>query len=235
MIDFHSHVLPGIDDGSSSIAMSLKMLEESRKQGVEVMYATPHFYAESNNPQNFLANRDRAYKSLQEAVSKNPDTYPELLLGAEILYFPGISVAEEIAGLTMERTNCLLIEPPLMPWSDFMIDEIEQTGVNFKCIPVIAHVDRYMRMLRDYTLIDRLQDKKVLVQVNASYFLHEQSRNRAFVDLRDDKFHFIGSDCHNMTNRAPNIGAMVQTVCQNGYGRALNDFCYRLDAFIGRV
>jgi protein-tyrosine phosphatase len=156
-------------------------------------------------------------------------------LGAEILYFPGISVAEEITGMMMERTRCLLIEPPLMPWSDFMIDEIEQTGINFRCIPVIAHVDRYMRILRDYSLIDRLQDRKILIQVNASYFLHEQTRGKAIADLRNDKFHFIGSDCHNLTNRAPNLGAMAQTICDYGAEEMLNDFYYRLDAFIGKI
>jgi protein-tyrosine phosphatase len=235
MIDFHSHVLPGIDDGSRNLVMSLRMLEESRKQGVELMYATPHFYADSNNPKNFLAKRNMAYRTLMEAMRLEPKAYPELLLGAEILYFPGISVTEEIANMAMERTNCLLIEPPLMPWTDFMIDEIEQTGINFNCIPVVAHVDRYMRILRDYTLINRLQNRKILIQVNASYFLHEETRKRAIRDLREDKFHFIGSDCHNMTNRAPNMGKMAETIELYGAGRAFDDFCYRLDAFVGRV
>jgi tyrosine-protein phosphatase YwqE len=71
--------------------------------------------------------------------------------------------------------------------------------------------------------------------VNASYFLHEETRKRAIRDLREDKFHFIGSDCHNMTSRAPNMGKMAETIELYGAGKAFDDFCYRLDAFIGRI
>ena len=48
MIDIHSHVLPGIDDGSKSVDMSLAMLKESYKQGVDTVVATPHFYIKEN-------------------------------------------------------------------------------------------------------------------------------------------------------------------------------------------
>ena len=55
MIDFHSHFLPGIDDGSDSIAVSLAMLEAWRSQGIEEIVATPHFYADHNTPEDATA------------------------------------------------------------------------------------------------------------------------------------------------------------------------------------
>ena len=54
MIDFHSHVLPGVDDGSKSMEQSLQMLEASVQQGVTHMVATPHFYASRMDPDSFL-------------------------------------------------------------------------------------------------------------------------------------------------------------------------------------
>ena len=45
VIDFHSHILPGIDDGSKNVQMSLEMLKRASEQGVDVMLATSHFYA----------------------------------------------------------------------------------------------------------------------------------------------------------------------------------------------
>ena len=54
IIDFHSHVLPGIDDGSDDVATSLAMLEASRAQGVDVVIATPHFYAEKEKMDSYL-------------------------------------------------------------------------------------------------------------------------------------------------------------------------------------
>ena len=54
MIDFHSHILPGIDDGSKSTEESLEMLDMLRAQGVVTVAATPHFYARENTPEVFL-------------------------------------------------------------------------------------------------------------------------------------------------------------------------------------
>ena len=54
MIDIHSHILPGMDDGSSSLEESLAMAGESARQGVRLLAATPHFYATQENPASFL-------------------------------------------------------------------------------------------------------------------------------------------------------------------------------------
>ena len=54
MIDFHSHILPGIDDGSKNTQMSLAMIEEEKKQGVHTIVATPHFYADEDSVERFL-------------------------------------------------------------------------------------------------------------------------------------------------------------------------------------
>ena len=55
MIDFHSHILPGMDDGSSSPEESLAMLEVSAEQGVDEIFATSHFYPDEEDPASFLA------------------------------------------------------------------------------------------------------------------------------------------------------------------------------------
>ena len=215
MIDFHSHILPGIDDGSDCVETSLAMLRESYRQGVDVICATSHFYADEENPASFLANRAEAYDRLQEAIGDRPG-FPKILLGAEILYFPGISVADEVRNLCMECTPFLLIEPPMMPWSDTMLDEIESCVQSLHCLPVIAHIDGYMRILNDYTLFDRVRDRRLLIQVNASFFLHRSSIDLALSSLEAGDFHFIGSDCHNMENRAPNLGYAAQVIRENG-------------------
>lgn len=231
MIDFHSHFLPAIDDGSDSVETSLAMLHESWEQGVALMFATPHFYADEDDPQSFLERRDRAWELLQKAMALDGGPFPEIMLGAEILYFPGISVADEIIRLGMGNTPFLLIEPPMMPWRDSMLDEIEQLGENLQRIPVIAHVDRYMRMLRDNTLFDRLEDRRMLAQVNASFFLYRESAPRALDYLRQERIQFIGSDCHNMDERSPNMGFAETVIRMNGasgFLDAMNDRLYGL-------
>ena len=54
VIDFHSHVLPGIDDGSRNSEESLGMLQLSASQGIDVMAATSHFYATEERISSFL-------------------------------------------------------------------------------------------------------------------------------------------------------------------------------------
>ena len=110
MIDVHCHVLPGIDDGSRSVEMSIDMLHEMKKQGIDKVIATPHFYPMSNSPERFLTNRQRAYEQLMEAVDED---CPVIVLGAEVMYFEGISRFDGLRDFRAEGTEILLLEMPL--------------------------------------------------------------------------------------------------------------------------
>ncbi len=215
MIDFHSHILPEMDDGADSVETSLAMLRESRRQGVDLICATSHFYADEEDPASFLARRSAAYLRLRTAMGSSPD-YPIIVPGAEVLYFPGISGAEEVLDLRLKGTPFLLIEPPMMPWSETMLEEVELCGQTLRCIPVVAHIDRYMRMLNDYSLFERLRDRRILIQVNASFFLHRDTVEFALESLAQDRFHFIGSDCHDPEYRRPNMGDAAQVIREAG-------------------
>ncbi len=223
MVDFHSHFLPGIDDGADDVPTGAEMLRESWDQGVRLMCATPHFYADEDDPETFLARRDDAFRRLREYLGGEKDI-PEIVLGAEVLYFPGISVADEVRSLMLTGTPFLLIEPPMMPWSESMLDEIEQCGHSLRCIPVIAHIDRYMRLLHAPELIDRVRDRRMLIQVNASFFLYPEHSERALELFREGQIHFIGSDCHDMDRRAPNLGDAEEKIREAGLGELSDEF-----------
>ena len=234
MIDFHAHFLPGIDDGAEDVRTGIAMLRESRRQGIDLIVATPHFYADEDDPESFLTRRDDAYARLRGAMDSIDESFPEILLGAEILFFPGMSVAEELIELKVDRAPLLLIEPPMIPWSNSMLDEIELTGENLRCLPVIAHVDRYMRILRDESLFDRLADRRMLIQVNADFFIRPASREAALSYLRDGRIHFIGSDCHNMGERAPNLGPAADIIARSGLSIALEAVDRRVSDLLKR-
>lgn len=206
MIDFHCHILPGVDDGSGSVSESLAMLRRSFLQGVDLMVSTCHFYADEEYPQTFLERRNRAFRELENAMLLSPNVYPRIVLGAEVLYFPGIDQAEEISALKIGASQCILIEPPMTAWSGDMLDEIAQLGENFHCTPVIAHVDRYMNHLEDETLMDRVRERKMVIQVNGSYFLNPKTVKAAIHHLKKGDIQLIGSDCHNLDSRPPNLG-----------------------------
>lgn len=210
MIDFHCHILPQMDDGPDLLSESLDILRRSKDQGVEVMVSTSHFYADEDYPAQFIERRNAAFLRLREAMCRDGTSYPLIVLGAEVLYFPGISQAQDIEKLVIGSGRTILVELPMALWSDTMLDEIVELGENLHCQPVVAHVDRYMRMLKDKRLIDRVLERNLLVQVNASWFLDPGSVKAAVRNLKQGKIHLIGSDCHNLLSRGPNLGQARQ-------------------------
>ena len=223
MIDFHSHFLPGIDDGAQDAEMSVAMLAESKKQGVDVMFATPHFYADEDDPARFLRRRARAIGRLQEAYRtlEAPPAVPELYFGAEVYYFPGISACEEMVPLALGSTGMLLVEPPMAPFTESMLREIAQIYDRLGLIPLMAHLDRYCRLLRDESLFDRVADHGIDIQVNAAFFLHRASERFALRMLEEEKFSVLGSDCHNLTSRVPNLSLAREKIISAGFQERL--------------
>ena len=203
-IDFHSHILPGIDDGSADVNESIRMLQMERKQGIEVVVATPHFYPQRDTLQDFLFKRDQAYMRLFEAMHGAGDL-PQVIVGAEVYYYPGISESDVLADLTIDGTNCILIEMPMTVWTDAMYRDLEQIHVRCGITPIIAHVNRYIKPLKTYGIPQRLQRRPVWVQSNGSFFLQRSTRRMALRMLEEGKIHLLGSDCHNLTSRPPNL------------------------------
>ena len=210
-LDIHSHILPGVDDGSRSLEESLAMLKMEREQGIGHVVATPHFYPRQDDPATFLARRKAAEEKLREAMSGHPHM-PVLSIGAEVHYFPGISESDILPELTINSKNCILIEMPLSTWTDTMYRELENIRLKQGLTPIIAHVDRYMTPFRTFRIPERLEELPVLVQANADFFLNKQTRRMALRLLRADRIHLLGSDCHNMQTRAPNLGPAIQLI-----------------------
>lgn len=204
MIDFHTHILPGIDDGSKNVEMSLEMLEMMKNQGVKTVVATPHFYADRDNPESFLRHRSKAFESLSEAM-KGKEGMPEIILAAEVTYFEGMSDCDELKKLAIGTTNLILIEMPTCQWNKRIINEVLAVYEKQNLIPVIAHLDRYIRMFGDKHLIDVFDGSPALIQLNTSYFNERKYHRKALKLLAGGKISFIGSDCHNTVSRLPNM------------------------------
>ena len=209
--DFHSHVLPGIDDGSRSVAESIAMLQAEAEQGITHVIATPHFYAHRTTPERFLEKRNQAEMMLREEMEKYPGL-PRLSVGAEIYFFNGISDCDAINLLTIGGNRCILLEMGDSPWGDSAYREMMQIWQKQGLTPVIAHVDRYIGPWRDYGIPSRLEALPVVVQANASFFLRPSTSPMSMRMLKRDQIHLLGSDCHNMTSRRPNLGSALQKI-----------------------
>ena len=211
MVDFHSHVLPGIDDGSSSVEMSAAMLKLAAEQGTQTMVATPHFYADRNTPAQFLARRQEAVERLQSAL-QGVVGLPRILLGAEVAYFRGMSDAEALWDLRIADTNYILVEPPLLPWDDRVYEELSGLLTKQNLRPIIAHIDRYLHPLHRRRVLDRLQELPVLLQANASFFSRKLTEKLAIKMLGEGRIHLLGTDCHNRSDRPPNMEDAIEKI-----------------------
>lgn len=201
MIDFHSHILPGIDDGSKDPNMSRQMVEALREQGVDTVAATSHFYATQRSVRHYLERREEACEQLKRVL---PENAPQILLGAEVLYFPGISHMEELEELCLEGTDLLLLEMPFTAWTDYMAREVTELARSGRVRLLMAHIERYF-FEQSRSVWDTFLENGIHMQSNADFFLSFRTRRRALRLLDTGYIHVLGTDCHNLTSRAPHM------------------------------
>ena len=89
LVEMHAHILPGMDDGSKSVEMSIEMLHRLAEMGVAEVCATSHYYAGQNSVTMYLERRAMALEQLREAVGAQDDL-PCILPAAEVAYFRGV-------------------------------------------------------------------------------------------------------------------------------------------------
>ena len=211
MIDFHSHILPNMDDGSSSLEISIAMLRAAAAQGITHVVATPHFYAWGDEPRSFLERRDRAEAALREEMARHEDL-PQVLIGSEVAFFRGISQSEYLPELTIREKGCILIEMPPAPWPEEYYRELEDIRTRWSITPIVAHIDRYIGPFRTWGIPGRLARMPVYVQANGAFFLEWGRGEMALRMLKADQIHLLGSDCHNLSHRKPNLGPAVEKI-----------------------
>lgn len=210
IVDFHSHILPGIDDGSATVEESIGMLQMEAQQGICHVVATPHFYAQHDSIDSFLERRAESEMLLRKELEKY-EALPDFTVGAEVYYFRGISQSDVLQKLTIGNSSYSLIEMPGTPWTASMYEDLLQIYYDQGITPIIAHVDRYFTRFRTFGIPEKLEELPVLVQANASFFNGIGSA-RAMHMFQREQIHLLGSDCHNMLSRQPNLGKALEKI-----------------------
>lgn len=227
MVDWHTHILPAMDDGSKSIEESVQMLRMLSEQGVSRVIATPHFYANNESVESFLDRRRESYEQLSEHLFEGA---PEIRLGAEVAYYSGISRLPDLKRLCVEGSKCLLLEMPMSKWTEYIVKEIEELAHRGKINLVLAHVDRYQHF-QNAKIWERLCESGCIMQVNASSVIGFTTRPRMLKLMRNESVHCIGSDCHNLAVRAPRIGRayeIIEKKLGDRFVRKIKDFGHYL-------
>ena len=199
MIDLHSHILPGQDDGAQSLEASLAMARMAVDSGVTAMAATPHCAGDR------IVEIHAAWQLLKEALEEN-EIPMKLCLGMEIFGTPETArMLRENRLLTLNDSKYPLIE------FSFHSDGMEETRILRSVCkagyrPVVAHPERYSYVQQDPRLLHQWVRMGCLIQVNRGSLLGRFGRRAQEVawELVDRGFAtVVASDAHSAKVRTP--------------------------------
>ncbi len=200
MLDLHCHILPGIDDGAKNAEISLEMLKETKKQGVQAITFTPHFHVNRISIEDFVKVRNKSYQQLME-IEEVKSLGIKFKLGAEI-YFSTKLNEMDVEPLCFTDTNYILVEFPTneRPYGlkHTMVDLLNR-GYQ----PILAHVERYPYFTDDPNQLYDLIEMGCVAQINAGAIL--DGDKAALRYIKWGMAQLICSDSHNMKNRQPNL------------------------------
>jgi protein-tyrosine phosphatase len=199
MIDFHNHLIPGVDDGATDADEARESLHAFREQGVSALVTTPHVLGSDTMDPTRLAARlatlDRGWSRLLEAAGT--ETVPALHRGAEVMLdAPEIDLSDP--RLRLAGTRSVLVEFPYMtvpPNAERTLFAIRMAGWE----PVIAHPERYANGLDDVSDVEAWKRVGARMQVNAASLLGrygERSHRLGWRLLHRGLADYVASDHH---------------------------------------
>ena len=202
MIDIHSHILPGIDDGAQTIDDSIKMAKAAVNEGITTIIATPHH---KNNQFTNLKSSILTKVNDLNTVLKQENIPLTVLPGQEVRIYGEVLedyYKEEI--LTLNHTKYLFIEFPsssVPRYAERLLYELQTEGI----IPIIVHPERNKELQEKPELLYQLVKNGALTQVTASSVAGYFGKNvKKFSEqlIEHNLTHFIASDAHNIHNRS---------------------------------
>lgn len=206
MTDFHTHVLPEMDDGSDSLEQTRRMLQIEYAQGVRRVIATPHFYAGEDFPDEFLARRqDRLERVRTMLAGETWGHEMEVCGGAEVYYFNGMAESSVLPKLCVEGTKILLLEMPFSQWDKAVYQEVRNIVERRKLTVVLAHIERYYGFQKSMESWNHIFELPVYTQMNADVFISWKKRHLGMKLLKKGYEVILGSDCHDTDRRPPNL------------------------------
>jgi protein-tyrosine phosphatase len=236
LIDLHCHLLPGIDDGSKSLAMSLDMARLACADGITTVACTPHILPtvyDNKGPE-----IKAAVTSLQQALT-SAGIPLRLLSGADVHMVPDLlSGLNEGRILTLGGSRYLLLEPPhqvMPPQLDDCIFRLQSAGY----VAILTHPERLSWIEPQYASIRRMVDKGLWIQLTAGSLTGRFGagpRYWAERMLDEGLCHVMATDAHNTSTRLPHLARAQALVEQRlGAEEANNIFCIRPRGVVDNV
>ncbi len=228
MIDIHSHILFGVDDGAETFDESMKLIKEEVEKGVTHIILTPHF-----NKRDYHLHKEKVsvnFHALKEAAKKE-NLNVQLYLGNEVyMDFKNYTSVIENGFTTLAGSRYILVEfneiipPDNMPEICY---EINVSGY----IPILAHAERYEIFNKNRNLLSEVLNEEAHLQVNASSILNKENKGRnkfAHFLLKNKLVSFVASDVHNTTSRKFYLDEAYKEVSKK-YGQEYADEIFKFN------
>lgn len=215
--DIHSHILPGIDDGSPNLETSLQLISGLYALGIRKCVATPHIIGDlyRNDANSIGAALDEAVEGCKQAGIQM-----EISAAAEYMlddYF--MQLLRQKKPLLCLHKNILLTE---LPYS-IQPDNIEDLVFNMLTEgykPVLAHPERYVYFHRNYKFYSRLKDLGFILQVNLlslTGYYGDAVKKAAIYLFKNDMVSLVGTDLHHHKH----LAALANTSSQRIFNQYL--------------
>lgn len=222
MIDIHSHVIFGVDDGPQTLEQSLALLTEASRQGVTKIIATSH-----RRKGMFETPEETTLKHFSQVKEAASQVLPnlELYYGGELYYTPSILDKLEKGHFpTLNGSRFALIEfSGHTPYKEIhqAVSELAMIGIT----PVLAHIERYQALEYEEKRVRELINMGAYTQINSSSVLkpklfgdkHKVFKKRARYFLDKQLVHCVASDMHNLNSRKPYMDQAYDVV-RKAYG-----------------
>jgi protein-tyrosine phosphatase len=198
MIDIHSHIIFGVDDGPSTIEQSAAMAYSAEKAGIETIVATPHSHEH-------LFENERLLDNYQELLYRIRDCNIALKLGFEVFINPSVQGADRRnIGLTLDNSRYLLFEFPFNALPGDGFDVLHAFRLK-DVLPVLAHPERNRNFRRDGNGLSAYLHAGCMLQIDAASIVGIYGRDiRDFAKklIKANKVDFIASNAHSAEDYA---------------------------------
>lgn len=212
--DFHSHILPGIDDGAKDTEVSISIIRKLAENGIKDICLTPHYYTHHESYEDFITKRDNAYKILSDALTDDIRNV-RFHLGAEVYITDYLFNQPFDFHVCYDDSPYILTEFPYE--SDFSGKSYQQLykllGKNM--IPVIAHIERYPKLLKNAKKRVELLKMGVVFQSNFTSFTESHYKRKLVKLIKTGEISILGSDAHSLKRNPPmDIGPAVEYIAK---------------------
>lgn len=216
LFDMHCHALYGVDDGARTADMTRNMLDTAFKEGIRQVILTPHY-----NPEIWHRTGKDLARRFREVQEMEGHLHPEmkLYLGSEIFFHenetPEAYRRHQVP--TMAGSRYILFEM----MTDVTFDQLRNAvyeAEKYGYIPILAHIERFLCLLREPERVTELRESGCCLQTNAETIcgrMGPERRKFIFRCMKRGEIHFVGTDAHRDTGeRQMKIRDAWEKVCQ---------------------